>query len=303
MRAASNHDDLDGPLPNLITVLAAVCEHAGLDPTGAELIKFTNNAVFRLRRHPAVVRIAGSATMRGRVDKVVTVARWLAQQDLPAVRLLPGVEQPVRVNGAVATVWRAVPSVGPVPSGADLGRILRRLHSAGHVPSELPAWRPVDSIRSRIAEAEGLDPDDHDFLITTCDEMEPAVDGLRYVLPTGFIHGDATVANLISGPDGPVICDFDSAAVGPREWDLTPVAAGHLRFANRVDNQTPLAATYGFDVTTWAGFPVLRRLRELQLVTSVVPVLRSNPGLYEQWQHRLRTFRKGDDRERWELYK
>jgi hypothetical protein len=80
------------------------------------------------------------------------------------------------------------------------------------------------------------------------------------------------------------------------------VAAGHLRFVSKADNQTRLAAAYGFDVTAWDGFAVLRRLRELQLVTSVVPVLRSNPGLRQQWQHRLRTFRDGDEDARWELY-
>jgi hypothetical protein len=80
------------------------------------------------------------------------------------------------------------------------------------------------------------------------------------------------------------------------------VAAGSLRFLNKTDNQTPLVAAYGLDVMTWDGFPVLRRLRELQLVTSVVPVLRSNPSLYEQWRHRLRTFRDGDDTARWEPY-
>src|SRR5262249_20093146 len=126
---------------------------------------------------------------------------------------------------------------------------------------------------------------------------------VRYVLPEGVIHGDATVANLIPGPDGPVICDFDSAAIGPWEWDLTPVATGYFRFLNKVDNQALLAAAYEFDVTTWDGFPVFRRLRELQLVTSVVPVLRSNAGLREQWRHRLRTFREGDKKARWELYR
>jgi Ser/Thr protein kinase RdoA (MazF antagonist) len=126
---------------------------------------------------------------------------------------------------------------------------------------------------------------------------------VTYVLSPGFIHGDATVANVVSGPHGPVISDFDSAATGPREWDLTPVAAGNLRFVSRADNQTPLVAAYGFDVTTWDGFPALRRLRELQLVTSVLPVLRSNPGLRRQWQHRLRSFRDGDEGARWELYR
>jgi aminoglycoside phosphotransferase (APT) family kinase protein len=305
MSTAPNRNDPDGRLtrPKLAAVLTAVCERAGLDPTDAQLIKFTNNAVFRLQREPVVVRIAGSATMRGRAAKIVSVAGWMRQQNLPAVRLLPNIEQPVQVGEHLATLWQLVPSVGPAPNGTALGHILRQLHGASAPPAQLPSWRPVESIRSRLADAEGLSVDDYAFLDQRCDEVEADLAGLRYILPPGFIHGDATVANLIPGPDGPVICDFDSAAIGPREWDLTPVAAGHLRFVTRADNQTPLVAAYGFDVTTWDGFPALRRLRELQLVTSVVPVLRSNPGLYEQWQHRLQTFREGDGGARWELYR
>jgi hypothetical protein len=124
MIAAPNRDEPDGRLswPKLAAVLAAVCEEVGLDPNNAQLIKFTNNAVFRLCGEPVVVRIAGSATMRARVPKVVSVAGWIAEHNLPGVRLLPGIEQPVRAGDHVATLWRFVPSTGPAPDGTDLGR-------------------------------------------------------------------------------------------------------------------------------------------------------------------------------------
>ncbi|OLB80226.1 MAG: hypothetical protein AUI14_07450 [Actinobacteria bacterium 13_2_20CM_2_71_6] len=263
------------------------------------LLRFAQH---RLRHHPVVVRIAGSTTMRQRAAKVVSVARWLAERGIPAVRLLPEIDQPVLIDEQVATLWHAVQPVGPAPNGTDLGRLLRQLHTTPDAAPELPPWQPLQSIRSRLADAEGLDPDSYAFLSQACDDIEAALVGVRYALTEGVIHGDATVANLIPGPAGPVICDFDSTSIGPREWDLTPVATGHLRFANKANNQTLLAATYGFDVTAWEGFPAFRRLRELQLVTSVVPVLRSNPALRERWQHRLLTFRAGDEDARWELY-
>jgi hypothetical protein len=176
MSAALDRDDHEGRLtrPKLDAVLAAVCAQADLDPTGAELIKFTNNAVFRLQRQPVVVRIAGSATMRARVDKVVAVARWLATQRLSAVQLLSEIPQPVRVGEHLATLWRYLPPTGSVPGGRDLGHILRQLHAAPGAPGELPSWRPVDSIRSRLADAERLDPDDVAFLESTCAEVETA---------------------------------------------------------------------------------------------------------------------------------
>src|SRR5262249_41228869 len=93
----------------LLTLLAAVGQQTGLDVRGAELIKFTNNAVFRMPRAGVVARIAGSRAVRQRVAKVVTVAHWLAAHDLPAVRLLPDLPQPLAVDGELVTLWHDVP--------------------------------------------------------------------------------------------------------------------------------------------------------------------------------------------------
>ena len=115
----------------LTEVLAEVCARAGLDHRRARLLKFTANAVFRLHRDPVVVRIAGSTALRHRAAKVVRVAEWLAEHDVPAVRLLPGVPQPVAVGGYLATVWQAVPSGRRSPTTRDLAVLLRRPGTAG----------------------------------------------------------------------------------------------------------------------------------------------------------------------------
>jgi hypothetical protein len=66
--------------------------------------------------------------------------------------------------------------------------------------------------------------------------------------------------------------------------------------------QSELAAHYGVDVTAWPGFPVLRQVRELKLVTSVVPVLRSNPDILPKWRHRFDSFTRGDSAAKWTTY-
>ena len=231
------------------------------------------------------------------------VARWLAHHDFPAVRLLPGVEQPIRVDDQLATLWTYIPEVGPRPGGADLATLLQRLHTLPHPRHSLPPWQPMNQIRRRLAEPEDLSPDDHAFLLDECDELEDQLGTLRYVLPPGVIHGDAFLGNVIAGPDGPVLCDFDSTTIGPREWDLIPAAVGSLRMNYPVNEHLPLAEQYGFDVIGWEGFPVLRRLRELKLVTSVLPILRSNPSIRSQWQHRMHSFKTGDTNVRWEPYR
>lgn len=287
----------------LHSLLVSVCEQAGVGAGGAELIKFTNNAVFRLRRAPVVVRIAGSSAARSRVRTVVRVARWLADHDFPAVRLLPGFERPLQVEGHLVTLWKHIPEVGPRPGGGDLAVLLRRLHRLPDPPPDLPEWAPMAEVRRRLDEPEDLSAADLAFLLDECDEIEQRLAALDYVLPAGIIHGDVFMGNLIAGPSGPVLCDFDSTGIGPREWDLAPMAVGRLRMDYSADEHTPLAQGYGFDVTGWRGFPVLRRLRELKLVTSVLPVLRSNPAVRPQWEHRMRSFKARDQTVRWQPYR
>jgi aminoglycoside phosphotransferase (APT) family kinase protein len=116
------------------------------------------------------------------------------------------------------------------------------------------------------------------------------------------VHGDAHSGNVIVGPEGPVLCDFDSACVGPPEWDLTPLAVGRERFGDPAGRYRMLVDAYGFDVTSWAGFPVLRAVRELKLTTSVLPILRSHPSVREELRRRLADLRNGCTGARWSRY-
>ena len=281
--------------------LADVCAQAGLDPDGATLIKFTVNAVYQLRQ-PVVVRISGSKAVAHRAPKVVAVATWLAQHDFPAVRLLPGVAQPVQAGDHVATFWEQVPATGPEPTATDLGILLRRLHT---LPEEipLPQWDPLGDVRRRLDDAEGLNSADAAFLRTKAADLAVELHSLRPVLPPGPIHGDAQKGNLIGGPHGAVLADFDSFCTGPREWDLVPVAFGRARFSYPSGRHEALAASYGYDVTTWSGWPTLRAIRELKLITSAVPVLRSRPTMAENFRHRLNTVINEDLTTKWVPYR
>lgn len=286
----------------LAEVLREICARLGLDADGAELLRFTNNAVYRLAGDQAVVRIVGSHGLRHRVHKVVRIAGWLAEHDIPAVRLLAGVEQPVQVGEYLATVWEVVPSGGQEPRGRDLGALLRRIHQLPPPTFQLPAWDPLDDVRRRVDDAEDLDDDDRDFLLACCVRLEEALAGCVFPLPTAVVHGDAHLGNLIPSPDGPVLCDFDSTCLGPPEWDLTPVAVGVGRFGEPARTYREMARSYGWDVTRWAGYAVLREVRELKLITSVLPSVRSNPDVRPELMRRLDDFRRGDTHARWSRY-
>ncbi|WP_199430702.1 phosphotransferase enzyme family protein [Qaidamihabitans albus] len=283
-------------------VLHEVCARLGLDAAGATLLRFTNNAVYSLSADPVVVRIVGSRTLRHRAYKVVAVARHFARHGVPAIRLVDGFPQPVEVGEHVVTVWEKVPDAGRRASTAELGRLLRRVHALPPVEG-VGDWAPLDDVRARVADAEELDADDRQFLLHRCAEVDAALAELKFPLPTALVHGDAHPGNVIVGPEGPVLCDFDSACSGPPEWDLTPLAVGRERFGDPRGWYDTLARTYGFDVTSWEGFAVLRAARELKLTTSVLPILRSHPSVRHELRRRLHDLRAGRTESRWVRYR
>lgn len=273
-----------------------------MDDRDATLLRFTNNAVYRLAGNQAVVRIVASKALSYRVDKVVRLAGWFAERGVPAVRLTAGIEQPVRVGDYVATIWQVVRGGGAKPCGRDLGRLLRTLHDLPRPPFELPSWSPIDDVRKRVDDAEALDEDSRSFLLDCCDRIAAKLTDLPFALRTTLVHGDAHLGNLIPSPNGPVLCDFDSTCVGPPEWDLTPIAVGVGRFGEPGRTYQDMTKVYGWDLVHWDGFPVLREVRELKLITSVLPITRSNPEVLPELLRRLDDFRRGDTSARWVRY-
>jgi aminoglycoside phosphotransferase (APT) family kinase protein len=290
----------------LAAALRRTCVELGLDDRGARLLKFTSNAVFELPAERVVVRIVGSMGLRHRAAKVVRVATWLAEHDVPAVRLVTGIPQPVVAGEHLATLWHLVPGSGQgarALDGRDLARVLRRVHELPAPPFELPKWAPLDDVRRRLADAEELSEPDRVFLEERLASLDERLAELRPVLPQGVVHGDAHIGNLIASPNGPVICDFDSTAIGPREWDLSSLPIGAARFGHPERWQRQLVRGYRFDVTRWDGFEVLRDVRELKLTTSALPILRSHPGVRAELRRRLDALRRGDTASRWSPYR
>jgi hypothetical protein len=287
---------------SLVEALTGVCAVAGLDPAGARLVRCTNNAVFQLASQPVVVRIVASNALRHRVDKVVRVATWLAEHEVPAVRLTPGIVQPVHAGRYLATVWESVPPGGRRQRGRDLARLLRRLHELPEPSIRLPAWAPLDDVRRRIGEANGLDAADLAFLLNRYDEVNDRLAKVEFPHPPVLLHGDAHLGNLIPTASGPVLCDFDSSCVGPPEWDLTPLAVGIVRFGEPAGRYREFVRTYGMDVTRSPAFPVLREVRELKLITSVLPILSSRPEVRPELFRRLADVRRGNTSARWARY-
>jgi hypothetical protein len=89
-------------------------------PRDAELIRPGENALFRLSSQPVVVRMARTVDYWGDVVKEVEVARWLAEQQIPAARL-HDVPQSVLAGGYPVTSWRYI--AGRPGDGRDIAAL------------------------------------------------------------------------------------------------------------------------------------------------------------------------------------
>jgi hypothetical protein len=268
----------------------------------AYLLRLTNNAVFALPTAGLVIRITRSLALTERVHKVVRLGAWFERVGAPTVRLDRRIDQPVRVGGLYATVWRYLPPTPPAPTVTDLGRVLREFHALPPPPFALPTWDPVQDARARLDDAEALDEHDREFLVRWCDRLEARLAGLRGRAGWRLVHGDAHVGNLLRQSDTRVVlCDLDATCRGPWQVDLAAVAVSDIRFG-RADAHRELAAAYGYDVTRDPDWPLLREARELKLVVAAVPLLASAPGVAAEFRTRLASIRDGDESARWTPY-
>ena len=98
------------------------------DPTGSELIRLGDYAMFRMRGVPVVARIGRHEGLLPDAKREVDVARWLVTAELPAVRALD-VDQPVLVDGRVVTFWESAADRPQYGMAVELAELLRHLHA------------------------------------------------------------------------------------------------------------------------------------------------------------------------------
>jgi aminoglycoside phosphotransferase (APT) family kinase protein len=281
--------------------LVKACAAAGLDADGAELLRTGDNAIYRLGTVPMVVRIARTMDDLPDVQTQVAVARWLESAAFPAVRLDGPADQPVVIDGRVVTFWELLAEHEVYGTVAELAQLLRRLHELQPPPElALPRLRPLHRLRPGIERA-GLEYPDLAFLLSRLEELGEAYARLEFTLPPGPVHGDATVSNILRDSEGAaVLIDLEGFAAGPPEWDLalTAMHFEHLGW-HTADEYETFASIYGFDVLTWPGYPVLRGIRELIMVTSLAQNASESKKAAAEAHKRINDLRGGDGHRDW----
>nr|WP_202888130.1 aminoglycoside phosphotransferase family protein [Kribbella solani] len=271
-------------------VLKQACAQVGLSSSGAEPIRLGENAIYRLPGQ-VVVRIGRSGQLEA-ATKEVAVSRWLASMEVRAVETVPGIDQPVVIEGAPVTFWRELPEHrhGTPP---EVAAVLKRLH-AGPLPTnlELPPVAPFVRLRERIDGATTLSEDDRTWLREQLARLMEAFDDLPASLPQSAIHGDAWAGNVVVSDNGPVLLDLERFALGPPEWDLVSTAVRLSTFGTMTaEEYRAFAAAYGHDVLEWDGFEVLRDIRELRVTCYAAQRASEEPSLRPEAELRVASIR------------
>ncbi|MFF1420620.1 phosphotransferase family protein [Streptomyces sp. NPDC058280] len=265
--------------------LEQACSAVGLDVSGAEPVRLAENQIWRLPGQHVIARIAqpgqGAAAARE-----VRVARWLAREDVPAVRLVD-VEQPVEADGRPVTFWVELP---PQEHGSvqDLARLLRRLHSLPKPDIELGYLDPFVRIYERLDAATTISDGDREWLSGLHRDLAAAWAERPAGLPDCAVHGDAWPGNFVRTSGGPLMMDLERFSVGPPEWDLVSTAVrAKTTGAVAAREYDEFCETYGHDVTVWEGYPILAGARELRMTTYAAQHAANNEEWADQAQYRV----------------
>jgi len=234
--------------------IAAARSIAALHSVNADhpaILQDSNHTVIHLAPAPLVAKVNTSPEEASLSDEVA-IARFLAGRGgpvIPPTGLFP--PGPYLVDGLEVTFWEyARHNVGE-PSSDVHGSSLRALHDAlDEYPSPLRAWDRFDGIETILtspSSLEALSADDRQFLPRKYDELLSSIGSFR----PGHrrLHGEPHAGNLLLTPSGPRWIDFESACLGPQEWDLTVLP-------------DEIVARYFADVD-WNLLAVLQQMRSL----------------------------------------
>jgi len=112
--------------------------------------------------------------------------------------------------------------------------------------------------------------------------------GLEYPSSIGPLHGDGHVENLMRAADGSVvIIDLEGFALGHPEWDLIVTGTEYLSAGWVTDRQyADFVDAYGFDITKWSGYGVMRDVQEFSMTTWLMQNIgrgsRDRRGVFER---------------------
>lgn len=282
-------------------VLHRACATVGLNNANARLLRGHTNAVVALAEAPVVVKVARRGTPPSNVARTVRFVEWLMGRGFPTVPL-HSVEQPVVIDGHAVTFWTYLPQP-PYPVTAEqLAKPLHALHKLPKPPVALPGHDNIRAIQKSLSAATSLTLKDRDFLLSRAKMLADELMQVEFAFPASVIQGDPQHRNALHHPSGqPVLCDWDTVADGQPEWDLVTVEVHCRRFGYGRGHYEDFADIYGFDVTRWPGFRVLRDIRELRMIATNARKIAHSPASLPELERRIEGLRSEDECLQWDI--
>lgn len=277
-------------MPNLdnFATLRVAAGRAGLSTEGAEIIKIEDNALYRLPD-----QIVARVSRPGRTTaafKEVAVARWLERLEVPAVRALDRIEQPIRVEERCITFWQELPPHRGATT-RQVAAALRVLHSV-RPPDDfsLPQLDPFVGLTERLDAAASLKGSERSWLT---EQLETLRESYRLLTDDRdracVVHGDAHGGNIVATDDElAVLLDLERVAIGPPEWDLVSTAMENDSTTWCTDDDyAEFVEGYGEDVKDWPQYELFRNIRELRKACYVAELAGDQPAAREETTFRI----------------
>jgi aminoglycoside phosphotransferase (APT) family kinase protein len=282
-----------------LAVLKEACSRTGLDAAEAAPLHQHAATLYLLKADRVVVRLNQDSDDRRRARTVVELTRWLTGQGFPSVAPID-VEQPIDVDDYTVTLWRYYPQNDrPQPTTEHLGTMLRQLHALPVPPVHLHQYQPLKNFGDSVAVSTSLPFHDRVWLLERRTELLAEYGQLDFPLGSGWIHGDAYPGNTLWDGDRALLGDWDEVGTGPRELDLVNTHQG-VRFGRTRAERDAFNAAYGYDVTTWPGFLMLREMRDLHTLGSYIRLADiGNERAATQLSFRIDTLKRGEVNTRW----
>jgi aminoglycoside phosphotransferase (APT) family kinase protein len=279
--------------------LRIACEQAGLHHTTARPLHSHATSVWLLPAHALVARIHRSPDDRPRAAQSIALTRWLVAQGYPATQPAD-VNQPVHLGDAVVTFWRYyAQNARFAPSAAALGALLRRLHQLPDPPVPLQDYVPLARLGQALESDVALSEADRAWLADRRLQLLAEYASIQSELGVGWIHGDAYAGNTLWDGDRVLLGDWDEVARGPRELDLVATYQG-ARFGRSAAELSAFSDTYGWDLTAWPGYAVLRSMRDIHTLSAYLHrAAAGDSTAADEVRYRVRSLRSGDTAVRW----
>jgi Ser/Thr protein kinase RdoA (MazF antagonist) len=208
---------------------AAAAKSAGLSTVSPTVLHCARHLSILLPEHSLIARVMPATAVNIEFEtRELAVSRFLLEKGAPVVAPPSALSAgPYVIEDLAVTLWpRIAHNKGDYADEEALGgaaRSLQRVHEAlAAYPGQLPSYK--SRLEECHAELQGqagpcaLPEDDRRFLLRTYECLTERL--ARLDLREAPIHGDAHLGNVFFTSNGPLWTDFETACIGPREWDV-----------------------------------------------------------------------------------